>query len=191
MRYYCRRESAASALKTNLQVYSLGQAAKGWNDLEQAIAAVGYKGVDHFIERLAFILACLGLSLSQLLGQNSSSPEKDRIDQPGALLSKTLTSSHADQTTRRRLNSTFQEFIRYYDSVRHFGRNRDEKHYRTIDGLTVQKLARFCLMTLEVWDVVLASYRDDDQNDLREIRSISELVQFRNLAELGGESDCG
>ena len=191
MRYYCRRDSAGSPLRTNLQLYSLRQAAIGWNDLIQASATRELDGVDDLTERLAFILVCLGLSLSQLLGQNLPSSDNDRMDQPGALLGKILARSRVDWTTRRRLNNTFAKFLPYYDSVRHFGKNRDEKNYRTIDRLTRQELDRFCRMTIEVWDVVIEMYQGDDQNDLHEIRSISEVVPFKNLAERPGGRDFG
>jgi len=150
MRYYCRRASAGSPLSTNLQLYSLRKAAEGWNDLVQASAAPGLDGVKDLKERQAFILVCLGLSLSQLLGQNSPSPDKDRMDQPGSLLSNILARSQVDRITRHRLNSTFRDFLPYYDSARHFGINKDEKNYRTIDGLTMPELNCFCHMTLEV-----------------------------------------
>ena len=75
--------------------------------------------------------------------------------------------------------------------MRHFGKNRDEKNYRTIDRLTRQELDRFCRMTIEVWDVVIEMYQGDDQNDLHEIRSISEVVPFKNLAERPGGRDFG
>lgn len=191
MPYYCRRESAGSALSTNLQLYSLRKAAVGWNDLVQATAARGADGVDDLKERLAFILVCLGLSLLQLLGQNSPSPDKDRMDEPRALLRKILNGSHVDRLTRRCLNNTFKDFLRYYDSVRHFGKNRDEMNYRIIDRLTLQELDRFCCMTIEVWNTVIAMYKGDDQNDLNEISSICEIVSFNNLAEQPGRSDLG
>ena len=53
------------------------------------------------------------------------------------------------------------------------------------------ELNRFCHMTLEVWDAVIAMYRDDNQNDLNELSSISDLVPFKNLAEQPGGSDFG
>ena len=190
MHYYCYLDSAGSQPRTNLQLHSLQEAAKDWNDLVEAIAARGLGGVDDLKERTAFILNSLGLSLAQLLGQNSPSPDKNKIDQPGDLLSKILARSHVDRTARRRLNSTFQEFLSYYDSVRHFGKSRDEKNYRTIDRLTIQELDRFRRMTIEVWDAIIA-YKDDDQNNLHQMRSICEVVFFRNLAEQPGGSDLG
>ena len=130
-----------------------------------------------------FILSCLGLSLTQLIGQNVPSPDKNRMDHPGNLLGNILARSHVDQKTRRYLNRTFQDFLRYYGSLRHFGKNRNEQNYRTIDQLTIQELDRFRRMTIEIWDVVLAMFKDDDENDLYEIRSVAEVVLFKDLAE--------
>ena len=191
MPYYCHLYSAGSSPHTNLQLYSLQQAANGWNTLVDEITVRGPGGVDDLKERLAFILSCLGLSLSQLLGQNSPSPEKERMDQPGDLLNNILARSHVDRTTRRHLNTTFQDFLSYYGSVRHFGKNSDEKNYRTIEKLTMQELDRFRRMTIEVWNAVIAMYQDDDQNDLDDIRSICQVVWFKKVAEQPGGSDFG
>ncbi len=188
MRYYCRRDSVGSPLSTNLQLHSLKKAQKDWNDLVRLRATLGLNGVRDLAERLAFIVSCLGLSLSQLLGQNSPSPDKDKMDQPGDLLNNILASSPVDRTTRRRLNSTFQEFLSYYDSVRHFGSNKGDKHYQNIDRLTLQELDRFCRMTLEIWDTVIDIERAHDQNNFRGFRSISEEVPFDSIAEQSGGS---
>jgi hypothetical protein len=60
----------------------------------------------------AFV-ALLGLSISQLLGQNTQSRNKEKIDAPGALLEAFLKQPPIDRTERR-LISTFSEFIKYY-----------------------------------------------------------------------------
>jgi hypothetical protein len=189
MTYYCHLYSAGSLPHTNLQLYSLQQAANDWNTLVDDVRARGSGGVDNLKERLAFILNCLGLSLSQLLGQNSPSPDKERMDQPANLLNSILARSHVDRTTRHRLNRTFQDFLSYYGSVRHFGKNRDEQNYRTINKLTIRELDRFRCMTIEVWNAVIAMYQDDDQNDLDEIRSICQVVWFKDLAKQPDGSD--
>ena len=113
------------------------------------------------------------------------------MDQPGDLLNNILARSHVDRTTRRHLNTTFQDFLSYYGSVRHFGKNSDEKNYRTIEKLTMQELDRFRRMTIEVWNAVIAMYQDDDQNDLDDIRSICQVVWFKKVAEQPGGSDFG
>lgn len=183
MSYYCHLDSSGSLENTNLQLYSLQQAANGWNELVDAVADCGIDCVDHFRERLTFILSCFGLSLSQLLGQNCPSPEKDKMSQPGDLLDIVLTRACVDRTTRRRLNRTFQIFLSYYGAVRHFGANKNEQNYRTVDQLTLRELDRFRRMTIDIWDVVIAMCREDQENDLDEFRSVSEVVYFRELAE--------
>jgi hypothetical protein len=182
MPYYCYLDSSSRVDSTNLQLYSLQQAANSWNDLIEAIEKSGVDEVDYLKERLAFILSCFGLSLSQLLGQNSPSPNKDKMEEPSVLLGSLLANSHVDRTTQRRLNSAFRDFLSYYGAVRHFGKNKYEQNYRTIDQLTVQELDRFRRMTIEIWDIVIAIYKQDNNNDLDEIRSISEVVWFDNLA---------
>lgn len=183
MPYYCHRLSPASEVDTNLQLYSLQQAAKSWNDLANTIAwQKGLDRVDHLKERLVFIMSCFGLSLTQLLGQNVPSHDKDKMDKPGKLLGHILACSHVDRKTRHNFNGTFQDFLRYYGALRHFGENSNEQNYRIIDQLTIQELDRFRRMTIEIWDVVIAIFKDDDNNKLDEISSIAEVVIFEDLA---------
>jgi hypothetical protein len=177
MPYYCHYQSAGSLPHTtNLQLYSLKQAANSWNPLVNEFMARGEDGVYALKERQAFVVNCLGLSLSQLLGQNSPCPEKERMDQPRDLLKRILERSHVDRTTRHRLNRTFQDFLAYYGSTRHFGKNKDEKNYRTMEKLTMQQLDRFRRMTIEVWDTVIAMNPDNEQ-------PICQYVWFNNLPE--------
>ncbi len=182
--YYCHLDSSGNIESTNLQLYSLQQAANSWNELLKFMADEGEVGDDNFKERLAFILSCLGLSLSQLLGQNCPSPEKDKMDQPGDMLGSLLKRFHTERITRRRLNSTFQDFLAYYNAIRHFGRNKDEKNYRTLDLLTLIELDRFRRMTINIWDVIIAMFRSDKGNELDEIPSITKAIWFRDLGEI-------
>jgi hypothetical protein len=167
----------------NLQLYSLQQAANGWNELIDIVTDRGVDRVEHLSERLAFVLSSLGLSLSQLLGQNCPSPERDKMDESGDLLNMVLNLASTDRTTQRRLNRTFRDFLSYYGAVRHFGRNKSEENYRRMDHLTLRKLDQFRRMTIEIWDVVIAIYRNDKTNDIDEFRSISEVVPFEELCE--------
>ncbi|MDO9532030.1 MAG: hypothetical protein Q7O12_07860 [Deltaproteobacteria bacterium] len=184
MSYYCHLDSTGSPEYTNLQLYSLQKAANDWNKLVDLIADHGIDHVDCLREKLVFILSCLGLSLSQLLGQNCPSPEKDKMGQPGNLLSTLLIRARVDRTKRRRLNSTFQDFLLYYGAVRHFGENKNEQNYRTVDQLTPRGLDRFRRMTIEIWDIAIAIYREDQENDIDDFRSISDVVDFKDLAEV-------
>lgn len=103
------------------------------------------------------------------------------MDQPGVLLSDVLKRAHVDRTTRRRLTTTFSSFLSYYGAVRHFGKIEGEASYRKIDQLTLVKLDLFRQMTIDIWDVVIAMYRKDKENEFEEFKSISEVVEFREL----------
>lgn len=180
MRYYCHLDSPPSVDKTNLQLYSLQQAAGSWNEL---IDTLSDPTIEHNTERLAFILSCLGLSLSQLLGQNCPFPEKQKIDQPGVLLGALLKRASIDRTKRRHLNTTFKSFLTYYGAVRHFGKVESEANFRKDDQLTLEKLDQFRQMTIDIWDVVIAIFRKDKENELDEFRSISEVVEFDKIPD--------
>ena len=92
-----------------------------------------------------------------------------------------LISACIERIKRRSLNRSFEEFLKYYDSIRHFGENKGEQNYRNVDQLTLKRLERFCHMTIEIWDIVIAMYRKNPKNDIDDFRSISELVRFKDL----------
>ena len=182
MHYYCHGSSPTTINDTNLQLYSLEQAANNWNELVRLTKV--YEKVDciiHFREMLVFILNCCGLSLMQLLGQNSPFKKK-KIDAPIQLLNDILIDCDVEQNTQIRLMGTFKEFIVYYDSVRHFGENVGEQKYRIVDKLTLQELDKFRIMTIEIWDIIITKYKKDDKNDLKEIRSVTDLVYFQDMS---------
>lgn len=181
---FCYIASSGDIEHTNLQLYSLKRGADEWNELVDAVERVGLDAVDHLTERLAFVLSCLGLSLSQLIGQNCPSPDKEKMDQPGDLLSALLNRITSDRTTRRRLNSTFGDFLRYYGAIRHFGRIKDNKNYRAVDELTLDVLNRFRLMAIEIWNLVIDMYHQDKENNI-EFTSVTEVVFFQELAKPG------
>ena len=69
MPYYSLYTSTGSLpANNNLQLYSLKQAANSWNPLVIEFMALGEDGVHALKERQTFVVNCLGLSLSQLLG---------------------------------------------------------------------------------------------------------------------------
>jgi hypothetical protein len=178
MYHYCRLASPPDSVNTNLQLFSLKQAAKYWNECIDLAGDGEIHNVEQGTERIVFILSCLGLSLSQLLGQNCPSPEKVKIDQPDKLLAALLVGTSIPKTSKTRLNHAFKEFLSHYDAVRHFGRNGDERHYRMLDQLTLKKLDQFRRTALEIWDVIITM----PGNEI-ELKSISEVVKFNELAE--------
>jgi len=184
MHYFCHLDSAGDLEHTNLQIYSLQKAADAWNELLDAASDTGFDEVDHLRERFAFIVSCFGLSLSQLMGQNCPSPNKEKMDQPGELLSSLLNRMSVDRTTKRLLNNTFGDFLKYYGAIRHFGRNIDDRNYKMVQRLTIGEIDRCRRMTIQIWDLVIGIYRQDKENDIDdEVRSVADVVRFNQLAE--------
>jgi len=142
-----------------------------------------YEKVDsimHFSEMLVFILNCFGLSLMQLLGQNSPR-KKEKVDDPKSLLHAVLNDCNVERDVKKRLGKTFCSFIEYYDAVRHFGESVSEKKYQIVDKLTLHELNKFRIMTIEIWDIIITKYKKDDKNDLKEIMSVTDLVYFQDM----------
>jgi len=77
---------------TNLQLYSLRQAQRYWREIQQDYQKYG-EDTENLKERCVFVIAALGLSISQLLGQNNPTLQKD-VPSPRRLsIKKHLTSS--------------------------------------------------------------------------------------------------
>jgi len=177
MTYYCHSDSANNLENTNLQLYSLKKAADEWNELVDIVNKAGVERVDYLKERLAFITNCFGLSLSQLIGQNSSSSNKNRMEQPSKLFPNLLKGTDSDDVTQEKLKSEFEDFLNYYDAIRHFGKVK----YKSMDELTLSKPDYFRSMTIEIWNLVISKYRKDEGNDIEEFSSISDIVCFEKL----------
>ena len=114
-------------------------------------------------ERITFIINCLGLSLSQLIGQNSPSLNRNRIESPSKLLPKVL-KGISDNATYEKLKSDFNNFLVYYDAIRHFGKIK----HKSVNQLTLEKLDYFRKMTIEIWDIIISKYRQDKENEIGE-----------------------
>jgi len=177
MKYYCHLDSSYNVEDTNLQLYSLEKAAEEWNKIVDIVNEVGDERVNYLKERLAFITNCFGLSLSQLFGQNSPSSNKNRMEPPSKLFLNLLKGTDLDDVAQEKLKSVFEDFLNYYDAIRHFGKVK----YKSIDELTLAKLDCFRSMTIEIWDLVISMYRQDEGNDIEEFSSISEVVYFEEL----------
>lgn len=177
MKYYCHIDSAYAIENTNLQLYSLKKAAEEWNDLVYIANKSGVGSIDFFTERLTFITNCLGLSIYQLIGQNYSSSNMDRIESPSKLFPMLLKDSGLEVPEQQKLNQLFLDFINYYDAIRHFGKVK----YKAIDDLTLSKLDSFRNMTIDIWDIVISKYRQNRDNDIGEFSSICEIINFEKL----------
>jgi hypothetical protein len=181
MTYYCRIDSSLDLEDTNLQLYSLQKAADEWNSLIKLINNNGINDVKYFKERLVFITNCFGLSLSQLIGQNNPHPDKEVLGQPGDLFSNLLNQSNLDRITKNRLNKAFRDFLTYYSDIRHFGIVKEDRKYKSIDKLTIDKLDSFRRLTIEIWDIIISLYRKDEKNEIEEFTSISDIIYFDNM----------
>ena len=90
--------------------------------------------------------------------------------------------ANLDHLTKKRLNSTYKDFLSYYSAIRHFGKIKNDENYRSVDELTLAKLDLFQKMTIEIWDIVITIYRRDKEIDIDEdFSSISESVNFDKL----------
>ena len=176
MAYYCHLDSANRIDGTNLQLYSLEKAATEWNELLDLINEPYPLNANSVVERIAFIINCLGLSLSQLIGQNSPSSNRGRIESPSKLLPKVL-EEISDKTTRERITDEFNDFLVYYDAIRHFGKVKQN----SVDKLTIEKLDFFRKMAIEIWDIIISKYRQDEENEIDDFASISEIVYFESI----------
>lgn len=175
--YYCIVDTNGLLDSTNMQLFSLEKAAESWNDLVEEMKERPQRNL---VEMRAFVLSCLGLSLSQLLGQNCPSSDKESVAEPGDLLSSVLARACDDRTTRRRLQHKFADFLRYYGAVRHFGQSKGDAKHATVSRLTFPMLKGFRDMTIEIWDLVIAMHSRSTQNNIVVWGSIAEAVGFQD-----------
>ena len=142
---YCVRESYG--IYTNLQLFSLRQAWRCWSELKQDKDNLTE---EKCLERYVVVIDLLGLSLSQLLGQNIQH-SSSRVDPPKQLLSRFLSITTYSDEIKENLIDRFKEFINYYDGCRHFGLPKHE----IINTLTYRKTEQFVNLALEIWDRVI------------------------------------
>lgn len=176
MAYYCHLDSANRIEGTNLQLYSLEKAAVEWNSLLDFVNEPYSFNANSMMERIAFTISCLGLSLSQLIGQNSQSENGNRIPSPSVLLPNLLEEITDDETLER-LTALFNNFLIYYNAIRHFG---NVKH-SIVEELTLDKLDDFRKMTIEIWDIIISRFRQDDESELDGFTSIKEIIYFKDI----------
>jgi hypothetical protein len=160
MTHYYHLDSSGE--HTNLQLYSLRQARKYWAEL-QADYVADREETERLKERCVFILATLGLSISQLLGQNNPSAGKD-VPRPIRIFNCFVAAHHLDKKLKKR----FKQFNYFYNGCRHFGLTTKGAGYDTIDQLTYDK-ARECFdFGMEVWRTVVGVYRRQEDSHLDE-----------------------
>lgn len=159
----------SSGEDTNLQLYSLKQAKLHWLALEGDLAQGDE--VEHFHERCVFIICTMGLSVSQLLGQNNPTPS-DRVPSPAKIFGSFIEEYQLDPV----LKDQFQDFIDTYDHCRHFGLTSDGGRHWQVSQVTFEKTRRLYEFGLRVWASVIDVYRRDPKNELDEL----DLAEVEN-----------
>jgi len=150
----------AKSENTNLQMFSLRQANKVWREMENDLAA--HERIEREHDRSVFVIATLGLSITQLLSQNFLSSSKP-IANPVELFAS-IVERHNLNT---KLKTQFQEFVDIYSQCRHRELISDEEGRERIQGLTFDETRRWYELGIEIWHVIL-SVLDDGTNEFRD-----------------------
>src|SRR5690606_14820625 len=138
---------------TNLQMYAYRAARQAWDDLNAEYARHGAH-TEQLREKCVLAVATLGLSISQLLGQNNPNPRASDVPSPQVLF-KDFVSEHKLDA---RLIPRFNRFVDYYDAIRHFGVSDDDSKYALILQLDYET-TRECFDTgIEIWRQVVQAY---------------------------------
>ncbi|MDN3523080.1 hypothetical protein [Halomonas ramblicola] len=147
---------------TNLQLYSLKQAKLYWAALEHDILESAE--VEHFHERCVFIICTIGLSVSQLLGQNNPEPDS-KLPSPSKIFDSLVDKHGLDPS----LKDQFKEFIDAYDHCRHFGLTNDGSRHFQVSQVTLDKARKFYGFGLLVWETVVDIFRRDPESELNDL----------------------
>ena len=183
MKLYCHSDSALG-YATNLQLYSLRQAYKNWKYLNENKGLSDSK----ILEICAFITATLGLSLSQLLGQNYPGPyEEKRNPSPKKLFDKVMPVYIGDAAVMKDLKNRFEELIDLYDASRHFGIDSDKYRHSQVGEINIQKVNELLNTTFEIWDLIILSKKNERNSELFDYENIKELLE--ELEEEGFQED--
>ena len=144
---------------TNLQLYSLKQAKLQWAALQHDLKLGD--DVEHFHERCVFLICTIGLSVSQLLGQNNPAPSK-RVPSPKDIFDSFVDIHGLDPTLKLKL----KEFADAYDHCRHFGLTSDGSRHWQVSQVTLDKTRELYETGLLIWETVIEVFRLDPQNQL-------------------------
>ncbi len=160
MPHYYRLDSSGE--DTNLQLYSLRQARKYWRELRHDYAQDGEVS-ENLRERCVFILATLGLSISQLLGQNEPTPG-GKVRYPIEIFKDFVNAYGLDPNLIER----FERFNYFYNGCRHFGATTTGAGYSRVNQLTYERAIKCFEFGIDVWRTVIGVFRDELGADLEE-----------------------
>lgn len=106
----------------------------------------------------------MGLSVSQLLGQNNPTPGS-RVPSPYRIFDYLVEEHQLDST----LKDQFRGFIEVYDHCRHFGLTSDGSRHWQVSQVTLDKTRKLYEFGLLVWATVIEIYRRDPRNELDDL----------------------
>lgn len=145
--YYFR---TSPGIGSNLQIYSLRQAWRCWQNLSSKKDRLDEGKIR---ERCVLTVVLLGLSLSQLLGQNTPLNSKS-IPPPSKLLPGFLDKTAISDTQKKSLLTRFDNFMDVCNDCRHFGPPKHQK----LNNLDFKATESFVNLTIEIWDIVLGHF---------------------------------
>lgn len=181
--YFFIRQTGGDS-KSNLQLFSLIQAERYWLKAQE-IYGKNEKDTPKLIEYYAFIISCIGLSLTQLLGQNYSGQNK-RIPSPVDLFKHVLENAkNMPEKAYKDLDAAFKDLIETYDKCRHFGVAEGGKPHRIVAQLTLMKTSAYMQTTYKVWDAVIAVFAANPKSELGEIKEIGVKQMVKEIIEFG------
>lgn len=175
--YYCHRESWG--FNTNLQLCSLLQAWRIWKELE---SRHGGLSTNREREQCVVVIDLLGLSLSQLLGQNVPG-KKEELPAPADLLDMVLNNLPLERSRKNAIKHKFKEFIKDYDACRHFGLPK----YETVAKITFEQTGKYVELTLLIWDTVCRNANTDFDSTVGLLEKLcGDCLEYDALRELTG-----
>lgn len=166
MTYYYHLDSDGE--DTNLQLHAYRHAKDLWQDLKKEYDDLG-ENTEKLKEKCVLVLATLGLSISQLLGQNNPTLG-NKVPYPIDIFIDFVDTHKLNHNLKKR----FKKFNYFYNGCRHFGKTTGGGNgYKCIDELTF-KIALECYnFGLEVWQTIINTYRGENGSDLDELEEVN------------------
>ena len=152
----------SSGEDTNLQLYSLKQAKLYWAAIQRDL--LDGDEVAYFRERCVFIICTIGLSVSQLLGQNNPSP-RNVVPSPEQIFNRLVDIHNLDPA----LKVKFKRFITTYNYCRHFGLTDDGSRHWQVSQVTLDETREIYEIGLLFWEIVIDIYKRNPWNELDDL----------------------
>jgi hypothetical protein len=175
----------SEGLDTNLQLYAIRQAAREWKNLCALRRRHDKNQVPEEKERLVFVLVCLGLSFSQLLGQQSSAKN---LLPPKKLLDEVLSGSSVNETEQCQLRD--KPALAQPDTASLAqAHQRDAQVEETLSNL--RALLADMTADRDRWRDQADAWREQAQASQRQLTDQREQARWRVCAQCAGTVEAG